>query len=660
MKHIFAFISFFISGIAFSQNKLALIVAIGEYAPDSRIPPIAAVNDVKYIKAALKKNGFWEKNIDTLINAKATKDAILKELTLLSEKAQKNDIVVLHFGCHGQQIRDQKTIELGKDEDDGYDEALLPYDAKAKYNPTGYRGEKHLRDDDLFPKLMAIRTKIGPQGSLLVLLDACHSGTGTRSESFATSRGMPDAFPDPENPLDSTIDLSGSEQSFFDIKSDSISNMVVISGSSPHQENKQVVVNKEELGSLSYSFYKAISEMSAGNTYELLFEKIKATIQAFIPDQVPMIEGNINQLIFSGKYTAKEDKTFIRVGYKGGTGPEDSIFTVDKGLMDNMAIGTVCKIYKAGSTVIYANAIIKKVENFKSIGVADKKLKKSDLYELKQEEENYGSLMAALKLKFDGPPVSVSALEKQIREFIKPYKFLSINDKADFQLEVKNGDAGKRASLVDRNNKELWSADLLNNDSLSAEDKKQFIAGIKKALRVKYLRTMPDGGDLAQYVSAEIIPTKQYNPSREIILATGDEYSLTIRNKSNQNLYYTVLDIYPDNNVEVLYPYKGKEPADYLVENKNTVIRKLAVSKGSPPGVEFLKIIVSKEPMDLRSVFEKTTRRDEMRSFQIVLDDLFNEKQGANSTRADVSSIKAEEIGIITVSFTIKKKTENQ
>ena len=658
MKHIFVFISLFISGIAFSQNKLAMIVAIGEYAPGSRIPPIASVNDVKYIKAALRKNGFLEKNIDTLINAKATKDAILQHLTLISEKAQKNDIIVLHFACHGQQIRDQKTIELGKDEDDGYDEALLPYDAKAKYNPTGYRGEKHLRDDDLFPKLMAIRMKIGPQGSLLVLLDACHSGTGTRSESFATSRGMPDAFPDPENPLDSVINLPESElkESFFDIQSDSISNMVVISGSSPHQENKQVVVNKEELGSLSYSFYKAISELSAGNTYELLFEKIKATIQAFIPDQVPMIEGNINQLIFSGKYTAKEDKTFIRVGYKGGAGPEDSIFTVDKGLMDNMAIGTVCKIYKAGSTVIYANAIIKKVENFKSIGVADKKLKKSDLYELKQEEENYGSLMAALKLKVDGLSAGVSALEKQIREFIKPYKFLSINDKADFQLEVKNGDAGKTASLVDRNNKELWSANLLNNDSLSAEDKKQFIAGIKKALRVKYLRTMPDGGDLAQYISATIIPAKEHNPASEIILEAGDAYSLSIRNKSNQNLYYTVLDIYPDNTVKILYPAKGVEPSDYLVENNNVVIRKLAVSKGTPQGVEFLKVIVSKEPMDLRSVFEHTVHRDEMRSFQVVLDDLFNEKQAGGSTRADVSSIKAEEVGIITVNFTIKRQ----
>jgi hypothetical protein len=85
------------------------------------------------------------------------------------------------------------------------------------------------------------------------------------------------------------------------------------------------------------------------------------------------------------------------------------------------------------------------------------------------------------------------------------------------------------------------------------------------------------------------------------------------------------------------------------------VIRKLAVSKGSPAGVVILKIIVSREPMDLRSVFEKKITRDHMQSFQKVLDDLFNEKAGQASTRADISNIRPEEIGIISLSFIIKK-----
>ncbi len=106
-------------------------------------------------------------------------------------------------------------------------------------------------------------------------------------------------------------------------------------------------------------------------------------------------------------------------------------------------------------------------------------------------------LMRRLSLVLQRPDAPAKALEKQVKQFIKPYSFLKIADKADFQLEVKKDGEGKQATLTDRNNKTIWSASILNKDSLSAEQKKQFIADIKKELRIKYLRTMPDGGELA-------------------------------------------------------------------------------------------------------------------------------------------------------------------
>src|SRR5436190_13581015 len=323
----------------FAQNKLALIDAIGNYPDSSReLRPIASVNDVKFIKAALQKNGFDIKNIETLINAKATKAAILNKLTVLATKAKKDDIVVISFGCHGQQIRDQQTIEMGKDEDDGYDEALLPYDTRGIFRPGKYWGQNHLRDDELGPKLAEIRKSIGTKGSLLILLDACHSGTGTRADDFPSSRGEPIPFPNPENPYDpSKISDVDDKETFFDDPADSLSNMVVISGSGPHQENKQMMVNYEEVGSLSYAFYKTINELTADSTYGVLFQKIKSTIQAVIPEQLPMIEGNANQVIFSGRYVPKENKKYIRVGIKElSQGAEDSLFILDLGKMDNM------------------------------------------------------------------------------------------------------------------------------------------------------------------------------------------------------------------------------------------------------------------------------------------------------------------------------------
>ena len=632
----------------YSQNKLALLVEIGTYPAESRLRPIASVSDIKFIKAALIKNGFPLKNIDSLVNSKATKIAILNKLAALAVKAKKDDIVVIHFGCHGQQIRDQRTVEIGKDEDDGYDEALLPYDAKGFYNPIKYKGENHLRDDDLAGPLNSIRKKIGTSGSLLVLIDACHSGTGTREDNFPTFRGEPLPFTDPENPYDpsdiSDIDTKGS---FFDDPKDSASNMVVISGSGPHQVNKQMLVNHEEVGSLSYSFYKAINEMPAGADYNLLFQKMKTIIQSVIPEQLPMIEGNDNQLIFSGKYSTKEQKNFIHVGLKTNK-PEigDSVFTLSQGRMDNVSAGMTGKLYQPGKDEPVASFIIRRTDHFNSIGVAEKILKKDELYEARFTEENYGSLHSNIKFSNANP-----ALEKNLKQFLSQYSFIRFSDQADFIFEN-----NKPATLKDRNSKIMWTASVNDSDTLTSDDKNKMVAGIKNALRIKYLRTLPDGGDLSNIVSAELKSDKPNNPSEGLILSIGDILTLKINNNSNQGLFYTVLDIYPDDRVEVLYPTAGKEPQDYRIEKNNFVERRLRVSGNTPAGVEFYKIIVSKEPMDLRAVFEKKITRDHMQSFQTVLDDLFNEKQGKASTRADVSSIKAEEIGIISVSFIIKQQ----
>ncbi len=641
---------------AVSQDKLALLVAIGQYPANSRIRPIASVTDIKYIKAALHKHGFDDKNIQTLINAKATKQGILTSLNSISKKAKKNDIVVISFCCHGQQIRDQRTVELGKDEDDGYDEALIPYDARGVYSPTGYRGEKHLRDDDLFPILLEIRRNIGKDGSLLVLIDACHSGTGTRADDFPVSRGEPVPFPDPENPYDpAAVSEIDSKNSFLDNLDDSISNMVVISGSGPHQENKQMLVNKEEVGSLSWGFYKAMSEMDAGNDYGMLFQKIKATIQAVIPEQLPMIEGNTSQVIFSGKYTPKVERNIIRVGLKEGprTG-EDSVFTLNRGMLDHIYPGASGKIYLLGKNELVALARISKAEHFNSIGVADGLLKRGETYELRFAEENYGSLSA--RIRFDKQDRMPSGIEKQVRQVLSPYKFITFNDQnADFQFGKMETANERKIYLTDRNDQVIWSAPLLQADSIQETDRKNLFTGIQRALRVKYLRTLPDGGELEKWVRASIIPAAIRPGQDSLSFREGDQYSLKIENNTSQKLFFTVLDIYPDNRVEVVYPYKGKEPSDYSIEKNNFVMRKLSVSKGSPEGVEFLKIIVSKEPMDLRAVFDQKMQRDEMFSFQMMLDDLFSQRNGGRQVRADISAIKAEEIGVITVNLTIVK-----
>jgi hypothetical protein len=351
-----------------------------------------------------------------------------------------------------------------------------------------------------------------------------------------------------------------------------------------------------------------------------------------------------------------EEKLFVRVGIKTIPAAEDSVFTIEKGMMDNITMGATCKIFRAGSNAVFAEAVIRKVENFRSIGVASKLLKRTDLYELKLMEEQYGDMQAGLKLSFETSAVRSAQIEEQVKQLIQPYRFLTLADNADFQLAIQQATDAKKAVLTDRNNKLLWSGGLTAADSFSAVNKTEMIASIKKAMRVKFLRTMADGGDLTGMVTVTLETEQAQDTLKGITLMEGDKYSLKIRNNSKTKLFYTVLDIYPDNRVDIIYPGKGKEPSDYIIEKESPVIRKLAVSKGTPEGREFLKVIVSKEPLDLRSVIDQKIERDEMRSFQLVLDDLFNETDPGKATRADISSIRAEEIGIVTVHFMIKKQ----
>jgi hypothetical protein len=167
-------------GVRAQPGKRALIVAVGEYAPSSGWEPISSENDVPLIRAALESHGFG--SIATLTGPVATREGILEAARReLLEPAGPGDVVVFHYSGHGHQITDNDGDEI-----DGYDEVLVPYDAPAE-PPSDYDGSRHVRDDDLGNLVQELRRRVGPSGNVIVVLDACHSGSATRGR--ARTRG---------------------------------------------------------------------------------------------------------------------------------------------------------------------------------------------------------------------------------------------------------------------------------------------------------------------------------------------------------------------------------------------------------------------------------------------------------------------------------------
>ena len=252
-----------------AQTNRALFVAIDQYPSGSGWSEIHATNDYKLILPMLKKSGYSENNIQLLLNEKATKSRIVSELKKTARQSRPGDHIYIHFSCHGQQMFDDNG-----DEEDGLDEALIPYDAKRRYSPGKYEGENHLRDDELEILTEAIRTNIGTEGNLIVVLDACHSGTGTRYvDDDDYIRGTSYIFA-PDN-----LDFSENDAGKFNLhlkKAKYLSPITVFSACSDDEVNFEYRDDaKEYYGSLTYAFCRAVKTSSGIVSNFTFSEKLK-------------------------------------------------------------------------------------------------------------------------------------------------------------------------------------------------------------------------------------------------------------------------------------------------------------------------------------------------------------------------------------------------
>ena len=175
---IFIFLVLICVCTAHAGEKRALLIGISEY-PTHRMPeltwnPIHGANDVALIKKTLQKQGY---SITLLTNANATASKIRSAFMKLEKDVKQDDIVYIHFSGHGQAYED-----VSGDEADGWDEALVPYDAMLQFKQGVYDGSRHILDDELEQYLTAIRNKAGKNGHVYVVLDACHMGGASRGD----------------------------------------------------------------------------------------------------------------------------------------------------------------------------------------------------------------------------------------------------------------------------------------------------------------------------------------------------------------------------------------------------------------------------------------------------------------------------------------------
>jgi hypothetical protein len=213
-------------------------------------------NDVKLLAPTLKKQGF---SIQKLCNKEATANNIRKSLSSFSTKCKSGDIVYLHFSCHGQPFEDYDG-----DESDGWDEALVAFDALKEYHQGKYTGENHITDDELNGYLKTIRSRVGPKGIVYVVIDACHAGSSYRGEEDEDSiviRGTDKGFSKSNKQYAPRIDKRGK------IKVESsaqMANICILEACRSYQVNSELRADGKYYGSLSYYVNKTLLSTKLG------------------------------------------------------------------------------------------------------------------------------------------------------------------------------------------------------------------------------------------------------------------------------------------------------------------------------------------------------------------------------------------------------------
>lgn len=236
-----------------AATKRALLVGISDYGNAKEDPNkwsnISGANDVMLLSPLFCEHGY---TVTSLVDSLATHANITKALEQLAKDSKKSDLVYIHFSMHGQPFED-----LNGDEDDGWDEALIPVDAQMLYSEGVYDGKNHLLDDELEVYFNDIRSKLGPEGQLVVILDACHSGTASRGDDDHI-RGTKEGFS--RSGKDYTPDRTKETNDYFAVATEKEQSPVMfIEACRSYQVNKEVrdVETNTWYGSLSY--YIALS-----------------------------------------------------------------------------------------------------------------------------------------------------------------------------------------------------------------------------------------------------------------------------------------------------------------------------------------------------------------------------------------------------------------
>lgn len=605
-------IGMLISAVAFGQpagpRKYALIFAIGDYPASNGWPKISSVRDVGYVGKVLEDQGFAEKDITTVKDSAATMAGIREAFAALTARVHRGDIVVVHFSCHGEQVEADNNNKI-----DGLDECIVTYNAVSPLKSLDYNKDQaeYLRGHVLGSYLRGLRAKLGAQGDLIVFMDDCHSGDGTRGVAKIRGGGPPFVSPDFDFKRHTKSDSSMvSRDEAYGAKGADLATYEVFSATRPEELDFETTDDKTGvgMGSLTYAVCKAFEGLStAGDggggkdggglpTYRELFARIQSVMNYKVPNQHPLLEGNgSDRLLFGGKFVRQQSYIEIATIDRG-----KRKITLRQGSMAGLDEGARIAVYPAGTR----DTAGKKPLCTGVIGTA-------------------GAFSALAVLDADIPvkqPVEAWVFVTDRVYKIDPVRLLVRAGKKDAEIKALLADEPV-VRLVDSNSDLTLVGDTLKvsgngyvfgvagtdelKERLEAYARYKFlqglgstVAGLKVEIGLVLLRNgKPDTALTARRVRNGRLETYD-----------GDSLTLWIRNTGRKDCYVNILDMQPDGMIGPVIPNRKMEypilshdlkiapGQEYFLPNQDYI------NIMPPFGTEVYKVFVSPVEIDVQDL----------------------------------------------------------
>jgi hypothetical protein len=275
-----------------ARSVFALLVGIDNYT--SSIPILrGCVNDLEAFASYLLESVAKDQNVllevRSLKNDEATREAVISAFREHLCNAKNGDVALFYYSGHGSQ--EQAPEEFWKIEPDHLNETLVLFDSREP-------GKWDLADKELAKLIGEVAAK-GPH--VVVILDCCHSGSGTREIGTVVRRAPTDLRRRPIKTF--LVSAAEAEAAAASRGADSKASAwatategrhVLLAACRDDEEAKEYVGDGKHRGALSFFLENALKSAAGVPTYRDLFARSSALVANQVPNQSPQLEATNN------------------------------------------------------------------------------------------------------------------------------------------------------------------------------------------------------------------------------------------------------------------------------------------------------------------------------------------------------------------------------